>query len=422
MKWLLLTFLVAAGVSGMHDKVNKALVVHNIKNFDVLYSKMLAVVRAKFGEVRIESVTSPTSRHSAYIYKKPIYDIVIVVLPRANEVMTLAEKLELMKFYDEGNGILFLSDAFVVQNWRVLLSQYGFDATTVEGSRSGYNGVQTSSQSKRVFIDRANIQHPKLAKGIKKGLVYEGGAVTLTPYENHVSWSLLEAPENALFVTENGAKQLLDSNKMSLVAGAQGNTNQARLLIAGSFKMFSNQLDAESDGDNISFFRNLINWLRFEAQVLRIQNYSICDEKTKKCGDPIYLPNQHGFSIKFQILDEDGQFYVPSEGNLSIKITKQVLFMNVAPEIIEENGQKFYYKKFGPIENGSYKVRILHNKPGYSLDYKENIRYVHAVTTQIDKIELFQIEGLPFLVIIFLVMLSALNLIRITANFKNKTE
>jgi len=252
--------------------------------------------------------------------------------------------------------------------------------------------------------------------------VYEGGAVTLTPYENHVSWSLLEAPENALLVTDNGAKQLLDSNKMSLVAGAQGNTNQARLLIVGSFKMFSNELDAESDGDNIFFFRNLINWLQFEAQVLRIQNYSICDEKTKLCGDPIYLPNQHGFSIKFQILDEDGQFYVPPEGNLSIKITKQVLFMNVAPEIIEENGQKFYYKKFGPIENGSYKVRILHNKPGYSLDYKENIRYVHAVTTQIDKIELFQIEGLPFLVIIFLVMLSALNLIRTTANFKSKTE
>ena len=205
---------------------------------------------------------------------------------------------------------------------------------------------------------------------------------------------------------------------MSLVAGAHGPTNKSRLLLTGSFKMFSNQIDAQSEGDNIAFFRNLVSWLRFEAQVLNIRNYDICNEKTRQCGNPIYLPNQHGFSIKFQILDEDGQFYIPKEGNLSIKVTKQILFMNVAPDIIEEDGQKFYYKKFGPIENGSYKVRILHNKPGYYLDFKENIRYIHAVTTPIDKIELFQIEGLPFLIVIFVVMVSALNLIRLTANQK----
>jgi len=406
----------------MHPKTNKALLVHNVKNFEVLYSKMVASVRAKFRDVRIESVASPTVRHSTYIFKKPIYDLVIVILPRSNDVMSLAEKLELMKFYDEGNSILFLSDAYVVQNWRVLLSQYGFDATTLESTRNGYNGVQTSSENKRVFIDKTLIQHPKLAKGIKKGLVYEGGAVSLTPYENHNSWSLLETPENALFVTESGAKQQLDSNKMALVAGAQGMTNKARLMIVGSFKMFSNLLDAESDGDNIAFFRNALSWLRFEAQALHIQNYSICNLKTGECGNPIYLPNQHGFTIKFQILDEDGQFYVPVEGNLSIKITKQVQFMNVAPEIIEENGQKFYFKKFGPIENGSYKVRIVHNKPGYYLDYKENIRYVHAVTTPIDRIELLQIEGLPFLTVIFVVMFSALNLIRLTASHKTKVD
>lgn len=416
MKPLLLALLLAAASLAMHPKTNKALIVHNIQHFEILYSKLVGVMQAKFGEVLIESVSSPTVRPSTFIYKKPLYDLVVVILPRMNDVMNLAEKLELMKFYDEGNNLLFLSDSSVVQNWRVLLSQYGFDVTTVEGAKNGYHGVQTSMESRKVFVDKGSIHHPKLAKGIRKGLVYEGGAISLTPYENFVSWSLLEAPENALFPTETGAKQLLDSNKMNLLVGAQGNTNKARLMISGSFKMFSNQMDAESDGDNIAFFRNMVNWLRFEAQVLSIRNYQICDDKTRKCGNPIYLPNQHGFSMKFQILDEDGQFYVPAEGNLSIKMTKQVLFLNVAPEIIEENGQKFYFKRFGPIENGSYKVRILHNKPGYYLDFKENTRYIHAVTTRIDRIELFQIEGLPFLVMVFVVMLSALNIIRVTAN------
>lgn len=414
----LVVFLLVAAASALHAKTNNALIVHNIKHFDTLYSKLVGVLAAKFANVKVESVASPSSRQSTFVYKKPIYDLVVLVLPRFNDVMSLAERMELLKFYDEGNNILFLGDAYSVQNWRVLLSQFGFDATTVDGAVDGYNGVQTSKDSKTIFIDKSFIQHPKLAKGIRKGLVYEGGAVSLTPYENQVSWSLLEAPHNALFLTQAGAKQLLDPNKMSLVAGAHGPTNKSRLLLTGSFKMFSNQIDAQSEGDNIAFFRNLVSWLRFEAQVLNIRNYDICNEKTRQCGNPIYLPNQHGFSIKFQILDEDGQFYIPKEGNLSIKVTKQILFMNVAPDIIEEDGQKFYYKKFGPIENGSYKVRILHNKPGYYLDFKENIRYIHAVTTPIDKIELFQIEGLPFLIVIFVVMVSALNLIRLTANQK----
>lgn len=403
----------------MHPKTNNALVIHNIKHFDVLYSKFISVLKATFTSVTFESVSSASAKKSTYVYKKPIYDLVIMMIPRSNEAMQFAEKLELLKFYDEGNNLLFLSDSYVVQNWRVLLSQFGFDATTIENTKDGYCGIQTSTESKRIFINKESIQHPKLANNIQKGLVYEGGAISLTPYENLISWTLLEAPENSLFVTDVGAKQILDSNKLNLVCGAQGPTNKARLAMVGSFKMFSNQINAESDGDNIIFFKNLISWLRFETQVMTIKNYSVCNSKTGLCGNPLYLPNQHGFFIKFQIFDEDNNFYVPSEGNLSIKITKQVLHMNIGPEIIEEDGQRYYYKAFGPIENGSYKIKIVHNKPGYFMDFKENIRMLHAITTPIDNIELFQIEGLPFFIIIMTVMMSALNLIRLTVNRKD---
>ena len=420
MKSLFALFLLTMSLSLTIHKTDRALILHNIKNFDSLYSKLIKVMQSSFKVVRVESTGSPNAKHSAYMFKKAIYDMVVVITPRSNDSMSFAEKLELLKYYDEGNNILFLSDSYVVQNWRVLLSQFGFDATTLEGSQDGYYGIQTSTESKRFFLDKSAIEHPKLAINIKKGLVYQGGAVTLTPYENTISWPLLQAPENALFVTGESAKQILDYNKMNLVAAAQGTTNKARMAVVGSFKMFSNQFDAESDGDNISFFRNLVKWLKFESQVLKIQKYSICNLKTGQCGSPLFLPNQHGFSIKFQIVDEDNHFYVPIEGNLSIRITKQVLHMNVGPEIIEENGEKFYFKSFGPIENGSYKIKIVHSKPGFYMDFEENTRMVHAITTHIDRIELFQVEGLPFLIIIFTVMISALNLIRLTVNKKEK--
>ena len=402
------------------QKTKNALVIHNIKHFDVLFSKMIKIMESVFEKVRVESTANASSKHSTYVYKKPIYDLVVVILPRSNESMNVAEKLELLKFYDDGNNILFLSDSYVVQNWRVLLSQFGFDATTVENTVGGYLGIQTSAESKSFFVDKNSIQHAKLAKGIKKGIIYEGGAISMTPYETFISWSLLEAPETSLFMTQDGGVQIIDKNKMNLLAGAQGTTNKARFALMGSFKMFSNQMDASSDGDNLIFFRNLLSWVTFGTQVLKIQNYSICRASDNVCNEPIYIPNQHGFYIKFQIINEDGEFYVPSEGNLSIKITKQVLHMNVKPDIIQENGESYYYKSFGAIDNGVYKIKIVHDKPGFYLDFKENVKIVNAITTPISKIELFQIEGLPFLILIFVVMISALNLMVLTANRKEE--
>ena len=400
------------------QKSNSALIIHNVRHFDILFSEMVKVMKKSFGSLRIENIVNASSKHSAYLHKKPIYDLIVVMLPRSNNAVSVSEKLELLNFYDEGGNVLFLSDSFVVQNWRVLLSQFGFDVTTEEGTVGDDNGLYISSKSRSIFVEKNAISHPKLSKDLKKGIVYEGGAVTLTPYENRISWTLLEAPEKALFKTSDGMIQVIDNNKMNLVVGAQGQTNKARLLIVGSFKMFSNKLNAESEGDNLLFFRNIINWLKFESQVLTIKNFAVCNAKTNHCGNPLNLPNQHGFYAKFQIFNEDGEFYIPPEGKLSLKFTKQVQHMNLEPDVIEENGQKFYYKKLGPIENGVYKIKITHDKPGFYLNSKENTRMLYAITTPISQIEIFQIEGLPFLIIIFGVMLSALNLMLMTKGKK----
>jgi hypothetical protein len=60
----------------------------------------------------------------------------------------------------------------------------------------------------------------KLKLGIRSGIIYEGGAITLTPYENVNSWSLLNAPSNAIFVNGSQGRQVFDQNKMCLLAGA----------------------------------------------------------------------------------------------------------------------------------------------------------------------------------------------------------
>ena len=407
--------LVLLAIGSLQTQTNRVLVIHNIQNFKVLYSKMIHVLNQRFEKVIVESTARRDFRASTFVYKKPLYDLVIVAFPHSNEAMLIAEKLELLKFYDEGKNLLFLSDSSVVQNWRVLLSQFGFDATSIEDTKDGYNGIQTSPVSRKVFLDKEKILHGKLAKGLKKGLVYEGGALALTPYENRISWSLVEAPENALFITNSGTKQVLDSNKMNLVVGAHGSTNKSRIALVGSLKMFSDQIDAESEGDNVIFFDNLLSWVGLKSQMIYVKDFVMCSARTHECKEPLSLPNQHGFYVKFKLENEDGEFYESNDNSLSILVTKQVVYMEVKPEIKGENQERYYYKEFPAITNGLYKFKIIHNKPGYYINSNENTRMLHAVTTPIDSIEFFSLEGMPFMVMIFLVMFSALNIIRLTA-------
>ena len=117
--------------------------------------------------------------------------------------------------------------------------------------------------------------------------------------------------------------------------------------------------------------------------------------------------------MKFQIFDENGKFYVPEEGKVYVHVTKQVTVLNIEPELIEENGEKFYYHNLGHFETGVYKLTLVHNKPAFHFDSQDHIKMINILPNYIEKVELFSLEGLPFLVLIAVVMGSALNSMRL---------
>ena len=395
------------------------LLVHNIQYFELTHANMLATLKTHYEIVDFFKTSEVlSSRAKLYSFKRPVYDLVILALASSSKAMTVIEKLELLKFYDEGNPILLLGSGSSVQSWRILLSQFGFDAVTVDESL-GVGQLYTDSFTSRMMVKKESISHPKLSEGITHGLVYDGGAISLTPYENNISWSLLEAPENSLFIKDNKPKQFIDRNKMNLVVGAQGANNKARIAAVGSFKMFSNELNNASEGDNIRYFNNLLMWLQFKTQTLQIKNLTVCEQasasgtENKECPESSTFRNKQRMQVKFQIVDEDGKFYKSPEDKVYVRATKQVTWVNLVPEVIEENGQQYYYVSLGHFETGIYKLTIIHNKPGFYLNWQENIRMINVLPNIIDTIELYSLEGLPFLILIALVMASALNTMRV---------
>ena len=234
----------------------------------------------------------------------------------------------------------------------------------------------------------------------------------------------MQAPERALFVDEknNRVNQIINANRMNLIAGAQGSLTRARLVISGSFRLFSNELIALSENDNLTFFNNLIDWLSFSTQDLTIKNLSICSDVSKQCNVPFYAQDNEPFTVRFQVFDEDNKFYTPEEGRLYVKVTKQVIVFNVEPSIEEVKGEKYYVAKVDNLSTGTYKARIVHEKPGFYLEGANDFRMVNVIAHRILDVELFKLEGLPFLIIILTVFFSALNVMRVTLQSNDKTE
>lgn len=359
------------------QKFDQALLVHNVKNFEVLFSSMIGSLKQYYDKVELWQIQKVLAlKKSVYTFKRATYQLVIMMTASSEQSLKAAEQLELIKYYDEGNRVVFLSHGNPHQNWRVLISLFGFDVTNPALDSPDKTTFRNNNSSDLILIPKEHILHKKLMKDLAKGIVYQGGAVTLTPYENIISWSLLEAPTDALFVSGQQSKQVFDANKMNLIAGSQGQQIKTRGLIVGSISMFSNNLNNISKGDNMRFFDNLIQWTNFETNTLHIRNLTVCQLTAQHCEVPLRMDSKKGLLIKFQIFDEDGEFYAPSEGRVYVQLVKQVAYLTEEPKIVEENGIKAYVYSNKAVPTGIYKLQVIHNKPGYYVDTKENERLI----------------------------------------------
>ena len=401
---------------------NSALIIHNIKNFEITHSDLIKSTKKQHKKLLIKTTKEiREEKHKIIQYKEYIYDLIIIIASRDHQILKIAEDLNLVDFYDQGGNLLILSDSVVLQPFRIFLSLFGFDQFIPENLENSLNlTLKTKKNNPKIFIPKNMIDFKSFSKNIKNGIYYSGGGISLTPYENLISWNILNIPPNSLLTNlDNITYQEIDQEKISLVTAAQGMTNLSRMIIVGSFKIFSNEYNNLSEGDNFFFFQNILNWLDFNSNVLNIDYFSICGTDKIECEKKTVFKPYEKIFIKIRILDENGEFYKDEENDIFLRLKMFEIFLQ-QPFVIKKIGDKEYYTyEFDAFDKiGIYKLSLVYEKPTYFLDAKNLEQEIIFRIWRNEKSQIFSYANIIFLGIIFLVTISFINVVKFSMILK----
>lgn len=421
---MLITGLISFLLISMTLTSKSAIIIHNMKNFKVTHSEFIGQTRKLFPMLKVYS-TKEIKKYDIKIkeHKEFVYDLVVYACSRDPSSLKIAEELELTNFYDQGGSLLLINDGVVLQPWRILLSMFGFDQLQVNKNQ-GYLNIQKDLNTNKVFIPKEQISFDGFTKGLKEGIYYKGGAIVLTPYENSYSWGILKPEQGSLFVdARNSTHQILDTDKNNLIAGAQGQSVTARMLVVGSIELFGNELVNLSKGDNMHFFINLLNWLKFERNRLEISYFTVCGDESINCEQQLVYNPYKQICVTLQLKDENGDLYFPKNEKVYLKLVMFEIFIQQPFEIERINGIPYYRRCFDAFHHlGVYKLSIEHPRPTYFLNQKENEKELIFKLGREEHNEITRIPSFMYLISIFGIFSSAIFLSKIVINNKMKEQ
>lgn len=394
--------LVSCGVS-VHK--GSALVVHNIKNFHVTHSELLRSLRRRFSSVTVKDSKSVES-FSVRKAKRFVFDMAVIALAKSSQVLAVCERLELFDFYDQGGSVLFLGDNFATQNFRMVLSLFGFDTLTVPGA-GPYLNVQQDLSSRQFTIQKDDAPFEPLMRGVRDGLLYEGGGVATTPYETDRLSVFIPLPPKSLLVNPQNQVFQTRGPTVGLVAYAQGKYVSSRMAVTGSFKMFSNEFINQSQGDNFRFMENLFDWLQFKLMVVTVKRFAFCKELSADCENNTVFKPRDKVHVKFQAFDETGK-QLTNPAGFFIRLKMYEIFLLQELKAVELDGEIFFAYSFEAFDHiGIYKSAVLFNLPGHQLVAPGTEQEIIFRIFRTNENEIFQIRALPYLIAILTVFTSA---------------
>ena len=421
---MLITSLISCLLICVVAAEKSAIIIHNMKNFKVTHSEFISQTRKLYPRLKVYS-TKDVGKYDIKIkeHKEFVYDLVVYACSRDPNSLRLAEKLELTSFYDQGGSLLMINDGVVLQPWRILLSMFGFDQLQVD-RQQGYLNVQKDLNSSRVFIPKEQISFEGFTKDLKEGIYYKGGAIVLTPYENSHSWGILKPEQGSLFVdARNSTHQILDTDKNNLIAGAQGQSVTARMLVVGSIELFGNEFINLSKGDNMHFFVNLLNWLKFDKNRIEVSHFTVCENENIACEQQNVFNPYKQVCVTLRLKDEEGNMYFPPNEKVYLKLVMFEIFLQQPLEIERIDGELYYRRCFYAFHHlGVYKLSIEHPRPTYFLNEKEHEREIIFKLGREEHSEIARLPSFMYLITILGIFSSAIFLSKMVINNKTKNQ
>lgn len=354
------------------------------------HSTFFSQLEARGHELTISHVYDDESRLGKF--GEFSYDNLIIFAPNVEDFGDNINVDTIVEFIDSGRNALIVGDENVTEPLRDIVNECGIDFDEEETQVIDHMSYDRSSQNE--YHTRIAVENPAvdsaiyLGKGLSAPILFRGiGHATgkesrlITPILTGSQTTYSHVPGEPV----DDYPQTVGSDTL-LVTAVQARNN-ARVVIAGSLDMFSNEYFMASvtigSGDNEKkyprsgnqeFCRELSIWNFQERGLLRASKLQHKKKGSKESNPSSYrVKDEIEFSIVIEEYDGSQQKWVPY-------VTKdlQLEFRMLDPYIrtkLKHKGGGLYTKKFMvPDVYGVFKFQIGYHKLGYgNLDIEQQV-------------------------------------------------
>ena len=218
------------------------------------------------------------------------------------EIYQQSKDFNIQQFYDAGNNIFFVFDTFTSKTFRDLANTFGIDIHPEESQLVDYHHALDITQP-HIFQAWQFGDNPLAAEGVNGPIIYNGVGMSDTYYQNEQFITFMRGNVQTASIDRRiGATKRY--HKMGrhnqLALGIQG-LNNARALAVGSLDMLSNELIQKSEGQNLKYVSNLVDWVSHGRGILRkvSSSYSCIDKEGNDSDCPVRT--QFRYSIEVRI-------------------------------------------------------------------------------------------------------------------------
>merc|ERR1712127_74661 len=310
-------------------------------------------------------------------YGVSVYSHVVIFAPNADEFGGDLSPAKIAEYVDNGGNVLLGLDSRITDTLRATASEFGVETDT-EGTYviDHFNFSPESDEGDHTTLSLNLKNHwtsgkpflPKKQVNVDS-VVYQGIGM-VTNQKNELIQQVLNAPSTAYSWSPSKAVSsmpMMVGKETTLIAALEARNN-ARVLICGSLKFFSDEFSANDE----QFARQLGLWAFQRAGVLKLSNVAHFLTESKETLETYTIFDQVTFRVDVHEKNEDtGDWQAAENNDIQVEWTRMDTF--VRDYLVKSGGaeQKLDFKL--PHTYGVFKFIIQYKRVGYTYIQFEEI-------------------------------------------------
>ncbi|ELP91019.1 dolichyl-diphosphooligosaccharide--protein glycosyltransferase, putative [Entamoeba invadens IP1] len=339
----------------------KVLVIFDSANDKVEYSEFVTMVKELGEDIEIKEKTDLVE---LFEYDEPVYSTVLMLSPTFS--FKSASISSFVKYVDAGGNLLVSLSGNYTEKYTDLL--YSFDMESDVATSKVVDEIHTAKNGEDEMVFSNNVlSNPKVFPTKVNNVLFDGVALYLP--ESPMTSALLKGTETS--TTSLHSTHIFAQKENITLVGALQARNNARVVVSGSTKLFSNKAfvneyhtqNQKSVLDNKKFTKSVLEWVTQKSGVLVLKSFSW----TKIDGVPaVSYDNQIviGDTLKVQLeVEEKMNNKVTGYDAQDLQVEMKLLFPEASVYLTSQGEGKYEGIIKTPLKFGVYTLLFKYNKP-----------------------------------------------------------